>query len=402
MNRWIVRALPVLAVLLLAAGWLAWRAKTGPAAGAAAPGLSSVANRPQQTLDLAPQDLQRAVLTELRRGVDVSGSLKAVNRAWVKAKVAGEVRRLNVREGELVRAGQVLAEIDTTEYALRVQQASQQAEATRAQLDIANRQLSNNQALVQQGFISATALDTAVANAAAARANQQAALAALALAEKARADATLRAPIGGTVAQRLVQPGERVPVDGRLLEIVDLGVLELEAAIPPDDVTLLRPGALATLQVEGNPAPVAARVARINPSAAPGARTVTAYLSVAATPGLRDGLFARAWVALEQRQALVLPLSAVRLDAAQPYAIVVQQGVARHRPLQLGSRGRTADGTEVVEVRAGLADGDTVLAASSGLVADGTPLNLPRTATTTTAGPAAAAAPASAARRALP
>ncbi len=398
MKRWIRWLLPVLALLIL--GLLGLRQLRGGAPAAAPAGgpaavAASAASAAQPVLQLAEQDLLRARRTELARGIEVSGTLEAVDSALLKARVAGELQKLAVREGDSVKAGQVLAQIDPTEFDWRLRQAEQQAAAAKAQLDIAQRQLSNNKALVAQGFISPTALETSVSNEAAAVANLAAAQAAAELARKARADATLTAPISGLVSQRLAQPGERVPVDGRILEIVDLSALELEAAIAPQDVPGLRVGARAQLMVEGGSTPLAATVVRINPTAVAGARTVPAYLRLAGPAagdsGLRSGLFARGWIELERRTALAVPLSAIRNDQARPYAIVLADGRAEHRPLTLGLRGRV-DGSEWVEVSAGLAEGDRVLAASAGLVTAGVRLRLPA------ARPdAAATAPASAA-----
>lgn len=369
MKRWHRALIGTAVVVLLAAGigrtLLARRAEQ---ARLAAPGAAAAA------LELAPGDVVVVRTHELVRRLEVSGNLVAVNSAFVKARVAAEVKSVAVREGDSVRPGQVLAQLDPTEFDWKLRQAEQQARSAQAQLEIAQRTLQNNRSLVQQGFISATALETAVSTEAGAQATLQAALAGVELARKARADATVTAPIAGQVAQRLVQPGERVPVDARLLEIVDLSRIELQAAIPPEEAGLLHVGTAASLQIDGIDAPVAARVARINPSAQPGSRSVIAYLELQPHPALRQGLFARGTIELDRRRALALPPSALRNDQAQPYVLRIEDRRVVQRVPQLGSRGTDAaePGSLLVEVLGGLADGDRVLAGNLGAVRDGT------------------------------
>ena len=409
--RWLL-----LAILALAAIWLArvgWQARQGGALASSQTAPIAAAQRPADgpLLELAALDVRQARQLLLSRVLDVAGTLRAVDSAFVKAKVAAELKTLLVREGDRVSAGQVLGQIDSTEFDLRLRQAEQQAAAARAQLEIAQRQLGNNKALVAQGFISPTALDLSASNEALAQATLQAALAAADLARKSRADATLVAPISGLVAQRLAQPGERLALDARVLQIVDLAKLELEAAVAPQDVVLLRPGARARLQLEGSAEALAATVARINPSALPGARTVTAYLSVAPHAALRDGLYARASIDLGQREVLALPASAVRNDQSQAYAVRINGDRAQRRVLTLGQRGVPADVAlpreDWVEVLDGLRPGDQVLAASAGLVPDGARLKLPpapapATAPRPTITPTRTPTPASAPPAALP
>jgi membrane fusion protein, multidrug efflux system len=383
--KWIVVALVLAAVAALALRGIGARKAEQVQPGAPA--------RPPTSLDLGAGDVLVVQAGELVRTLDISGGLEAVESAIVKARVAAEVRQITVREGDSVKAGQLLVRLDTTEYDWRLRQAEQQAESARAQLDIAERALTNNRALVEQGFISKNALDTSVMSAAGARASLEAARAAAELARKALADTEIRAPLSGQVAQRFVQPGERVGIDARLLEIVDVSRLELRAAVSPEDIGSIAVGSRARLQVDGFAAPVPARVVRINPSTQAGTRAVMVYLALDPVPGLRQGLFARGVIELERKPGLLLPAGAVRIDQALPYALVVADGRVVQRPVTPGARGQASFGGRAPEpaiaIDSGLAAGDVVLRGSVGTLRDGTPVRLPGAA-------ASAAAPASA------
>lgn len=326
--------------------------------------------RAQTVVELAASDVVKAESRQLTQGLPISGSLKAVDSAVVKARAAGELEGLTVREGDVVKAGQVLARIESTEYTARVRQAQEQADAAKSQIDIAQRQWDNNKALVDQGFISKTALDTSLNNLNAARSTHQAALAAVDMARKTLSDTVLRSPISGIVAQRLAQPGERVAVETRIIEVVDLSRLELEAALSPGDSVAVRVGQEALLQVEGRGRPLPARVARINPSAQAGSRSVLAYLAVEDGSGLRQGLFAQGVVATGQTTALAVPLSALRTDKPAPYLQVIENNRVVHRTVEPGARGK-ADNEAMVAVT-GVAPGTPVLKGSVGPLREGT------------------------------
>ncbi len=372
MKPWMKWSLSGLVVLLLAAalfGALSAR-KTQQQALATA-----TAARAQTVVELAASDVVQAKTRELSQGLALSGPLKAINSAFVKARVAGELQGLAVREGDFVKAGQVVARVDATEYQSRVQQAQQQADSARAQVDIVQRQYDNNQALVNQGFISKTALDASQANLNAGKANHNAALAAVAVAKKSLDDTVLRAPLSGQVAQRLAQPGERVGVEAKVLEIVDLSRLELEASLSAADALAVRPGQTATLQIEGTPQTVNATVARINPSAQAGSRSVLVYLSIdnsAASSGLRQGLFAQGTLGTARTALLAVPVSAVRTDKPTPYVQVVENKQVVHKPVEPGVRGNDdASGEPMVAVK-GLAENAVVLQGAVGSLREGT------------------------------
>ena len=368
MSRWLKTALVLLALIaVVALGWRGHAARQATRQAQSAPVKDPV-------IELSAIDLATAHVVELTSGLPISGALKAVNSAIVKARVPGELQGLTVREGDRVEAGQVIARVESTEYADRVRQAQQQADAAKAQVEIAQRQVDNNAALVRQGFISKTAADNSLASLNTAQANHRAAQAGIDVLRKSLADTVLRAPISGQVSQRLAQPGERVAPEARIVEIVDLSRLELEASISPADSVAVRVGQQALLRIEGVAQPVAATVARINPSAQPGSRSVLIYLTVAAQPGLRQGLFAQGQLATETQRALAVPLNAVRTDKPLPYVQVVEGDRIAHRTVQTGVRGQV-DGELWVAVQ-GVADGARLLRGAAGVVREGTQVKL--------------------------
>ena len=326
------------------------------------------------SVELANTDVTQVRMLDITQGLAVSGSLKAVNSAVIKARVAGELQGLTVREGDFVKAGQVIARIDASEYRSRVRQVKEQAESAKAQVDVVQRQYDNNKALVDQGFISKTALDVSLANLNAAQSTYKAALAATDVATKSVDDTVLKAPISGQVSQRLAQPGERVGVDARIVEIVDLSRLELEATLSAADSTQIQIGQSAELQIEGSPKTVAAKVVRINPSAQAGSRSVLAYLSIDNTKAdalpLRQGLFAQGTLGTARTTLLAVPLASVRTDKPTPYVQAIENGKVVHRAAELGARGNT-NGTDVVAIK-GVPDNTVVILGNIGALREGT------------------------------
>lgn len=387
---WIVALIAALVIAALVARTLYIRSQEHAAAQAPP--------KPAPPLELAATDTLVLSTQDFNRTLSVTGGLKAYNSAVVRAKVAAEVKTLSVREGDTVKAGQTIGQLDTLEVDLRVQQAEQNAASARAQLDINRRALDNNRALMAQGFISPTGLENSISNESSARATLQAAVAAVDLALKARADTRLIAPLSGLVSQRLVQPGERVAVDARLVEIVDLSRIELEAAVTPEDVGRVAIGQTARLVVDGLAAPVPARVVRINPSTQAGTRAVMVYLSLEPNPNLRQGLFATGAIDLESRRVLAMPTSAVRVDQAQPYVLAVVGDHIEQRKVTLGARGELRiDGRveSAVEVTGGVAEGAVLLRGAAGAVRDGTKVRV----AASSSGAAAAATPGASAAR---
>jgi RND family efflux transporter MFP subunit len=337
----------------------------------------STASAQSGLITLSDKDVYTVQAQSLVRSLTVSGSLTAQRSAIVKAKISAELLKLKVREGDKVKEDQVIGKLDTQEFVARLKQAQQQAASAKAQWQITQQNLSNNQELVKQGFISRSTLDTSVSNADAARANYEAAQAAVDLASKAMKDSVVRAPISGLISQRFVQVGERVAVDGRIVEIVDLSSLELQAPLSPQDVLQVKVGTPASLRIEGMDKPLKAQIARINPSASADTRSVMVYLSLPPHAGLRQGLFVQGQILLDQVQALAIPLSAITRDAGQDQVLVVKQGKVQKVKVNLGKRaGQNHDGQPMAEVLEGIAAGDQILINAAGTVREGQAVQL--------------------------
>ncbi len=387
---WLKWAVAALVVLALVAGVV----RALSARKAAQTAAAALASKPvDSTIELAQSDVVQAKTRELAQGLAISGALKAANSAFIKARVAGELQDLKVREGDWVKAGQLVAKVDPTDSVWRIKQAQEQADAAKSQIDIAQRQFDNNRSLVDQGFISKTALDTSSSQLLGAQATHKAALAAVEMAKKSLDDTLLRSPISGQVAQRLSQPGERVAVDARVLEVVDLSRIELEASLSAGDSVSVKVGQTASLQIEGVAQPVAATVVRINPSAQAGSRSVLVYLAInnitgSAAPALRQGLFAQGVLGTARQSALTLPVSSVRTDKPSPYVQLVENGRVTHRSVEIGVRGES-DGEPMVAVNA-LPEGAVVIRGTVGALREGTTVKY----TAAAALPAAPATPA--------
>lgn len=337
----------VIAVILLALLAGIWRALSNRRAQQQTASTTAIT---QTHIEIAQSDVVVAEERNLTQTLNLSGTVKALNYAVIKAKVAGELKEVTVREGDRVKAGQVLARIDPVEYQQRWTQLKEQSDAAKSQMEIAQRQWDTNKALVDQGFISKVALDNSQASLQGAIASHRAAVAAADVARKALDDSVLIAPFAGVIALRSAQLGERVGIDARVLELVDLSQLEIETPLTPSDSVDVRVGQPARIQIEDRKQLVSAKVKRISPSAQVGSRSVMVYLSIDEPEGLRHGLFAKGQLQLKTVQALSLPLSAVRTDRAKPYVQVVDKvGETMqvvHKTVELGLRGIDAQQPE--------------------------------------------------------
>jgi membrane fusion protein (multidrug efflux system) len=313
-------------------------------------------------LEFAPREVVQPVFAQLPGRVEFSGPLVAPRTAVVRAKAGGTLLSLEVVEGSRVHAGQLLGRIELADLASRVAERRANLESAQAALAQAERAHASNERLAAQHFISSIALENSRAALDTARANFNAAQAALATTQVGLRDGTLLAPIAGIVARRLALPGEKVSPEQQVLTIVDLAQLELAGSVGTHEVSRLRPGMPAQVQVEGLDQPVAGRIARIAPAADPGTRSIGVAIALPnPDETLRAGQYALARVTLaDDTERLTLPASAVGSTSGQDHVWLIEHGALARRAVTLGRRDPREGRVEVLQ---GVSPQSVVLAA---------------------------------------
>ena len=296
---------------------------------------------PPVALQFAPTDLTRVKAMPLARWLPVSGTLQPVHQAIVKARVPGDVREVTVREGETVKAGQLLVRIDTTDLDSKLIDRIGALESAKAQLALAEKTRTMNTRLLNDKFISQNAFDSAESSFSVAQGNVKSMEAQVQLARNALKDAIATAPLSGVVAKRHVQPGEKVAIEAPLVTVVDLRELEVQALVPAIDVPELRIGMPVEFNVDGyGERRFTGRIERIHPSTEAGTRAILVYVGLPNPDALlRSGMFATGRIALAaSAPAQTLPITAVRSEAGQSFVWVIDKDKLSRRIVLLGRR----------------------------------------------------------------
>lgn len=340
--------------------------------------------------------------TTIARQVDISGTVISPDQATVSSQVAGVVREAAIELGQEVRPGQVLARLDPQELELALRRSESLLRQTEAQLNIdgvaekepppneqiaavrlaqaqrddSRAQLERAIRLSKQGLLAQADMDTAQTRLKVDEARYQAAIedvqslkaslqdrrAAYALAQKKLADATIRAPVGGRISERLVHPGEYIRENTPVVTIVQMNPLKLRTALQERHAGVIRPGLAVHFRVEAFPEEVFhGKVAFVSPAVDQATRTFTIEALVD-NPGwkLKPGFFAKGIVGTQVDEGIIaIPEEAVSTLAGVSSVFVIEKAKVRQQVVTVGTRQG-----KLLEIREGL-KGDEVLAASN-------------------------------------
>ncbi len=292
--------------------------------------------------------------------VYATGIVEAIDTARVGSTVAGRVTAVLVQEGDSVRAGQPLAQLDD-------RQAQQRLEDAQARLALAEQELARDRSLVPTGARSIQALQRSIAE-------RDRAEAAVALAQRDAGEYRILAPLDGIVMRREVDPGNTVAANGALFTVASVARLRVAADVDERDIAQVKLGAPVAIRADAFPGEAfAAKVTNIRRQGDSATRTFRVEADLPADTRLMIGMTVDVNIVVAERaDALLLPPAAVRHDPpqggqpGQAYVLQAEQGRARRVDVGLG-----AAGADAVEIRLGLAADARVIADPTGL-ADGT------------------------------
>src|SRR3954464_608492 len=392
-----MRFVLVLALSLIAAG--CDNATSGQTASGGGAGGRGGRGRGGQTVATETVTVQRMAV---QREVDLSGTLLSPDQARVSSEVAGIIRDVPVQLGTEVRAGDLLFRLEPRELQLALDRAEGQLHQIEAQLGIdhseaqrppsddqiasvrqamANRDDARNtfkraQQLHDRGLMSQVDFDTADTRVKIAEANYQAAVdnihalkatlqdrrAAWELAQKKVSDAAIKAPVAGSVSERLVQPGEFIRENTPVATIVQMNPLKLKTAIQEKFAGLIRPGQAVEFAVEAFPGRMfAGKVAYVGPAVDQATRTFAVEALVDNNDRmLKPGFFTKGVVHTHlDENVMAVPEDAISTLAGVSTVYVIENGKARQQQVTLAARQ-----DKLVEVTSGL-KGDETLATTN-------------------------------------
>jgi membrane fusion protein (multidrug efflux system) len=315
----------------------------------------------------------------VRRGsilerVTAPGNLRARRESRIGAEVSGRIEQVFVNDGDRVEAAAPLFQIDRGPFEMALRQAAAVRDVARAERAQIEADLERANALRRSDIVAAEQLERMRTQVAVAKARERQAAEGVALARHHLEQTLVRAPFGGSVAQRLVDEGTTALVQPQTIVIVlqETDVLEAEANIPESQLSAVRVGDAALVYVEGIPQPIETRVSAVSDTIDPQARTYRVQMAVPNPEhALKAGIFARIDIQpSERRDALLVPRAAVRSEDGGSRVMVVRDGRAVAVAVQLG-----AVSEEEAEVLAGLdPDSDVIVGAAAREIAPGMPV----------------------------
>lgn len=318
------------------------------------------ANAQPAKLVIAPEDFITVQSNALASGPVVTGSIQPERKADLRAEVSAVVLQVLKENGDVVRRGDVLARLDQTAILDSLHSAEDNARNAVQSLDQAERNLQRLKTLRASGMTSLQALDEAEVRRNGAQSELSASKTRAVLARQQLERTVVRAPFDGVVSERKVSAGDTAAIGKELFKVMDPSSMRFAGRVSADKISVVSVGQSVSFRINGYAGQeFRGKVTRVDPSANDVTRQVEVMVSfVDAKQPKVSGLYAEGTIASANVKALTLPESVVVRTGDKSTAWRVKANALNQVDLALGARDpRTGD----LEVRSGLAEGDTVM-----------------------------------------
>jgi membrane fusion protein, multidrug efflux system len=312
---------------------------------------------------------------EIRTGPAISGTMTPQQSATLRSEISGPVVQTYVEQGQAVKRGQLLVRVDDTSLRDALLSTQSAMRSARLTLDNATRDAERQQRLEEAGAVAPRDVEAAQRTLASAQAGMADAQSRLTSAQQMVEKSSFRAPFDGLVSERPVNAGDVVQPGTAIVTVVNPASMRLEGSVSAEQLSELKVGTPVIFTVNGYGAQTfTGRIDRINPTADPATRQVRVYVTIPNEKStLVGGLFADGRVATESRRGIMIPATAVDERGITPIVLRIRAGTVESVPVQLGIRDNAS---QRVELRSGIAAGDTLLASAAQGLAPGTKVRI--------------------------
>jgi RND family efflux transporter MFP subunit len=328
---------------------------------------------PGNPILLASEDIHTVRNSALSSGPSITGSIQPERRADLRAEVPAIVLKVLKENGDAVRRGDMLVQLDDTAIRDALTSAEAASRAAAQAHEQAQRQFDRMKTLRTSGMASAQQLDDAEGRRNGTQSDLEAAKTRVVLARQQMQRTEVRSPFDGVVTDRKVSPGDTAQIGKELLKVIDPNSMRFEAMVSSDHVGNVKAGQAVHFRVNGyGDQEFAGKVRRVNPAANATTRQVEVLVDfVGEKQPKLAGLYAEGRLETESRSSLTIPATAVVRDGDKASAFRVKDNKLQKVALAIAERDARS-GDYVVE--GGLAEGDQVIRHATATLKDGQPV----------------------------
>ncbi len=327
-----------------------------------------------KVLSLMSADLVKVAQSELSQGPMISGSLQPVTKAELNAEVSGIVTKIMKDNGDSVKAGELLVQLDQTTYRDKLMSAQESERSASVTADQAQKQLRRMQQLNKQNLVTAEILEAAEIKANQASSDLASAKARLVEARQQLERTEVRAPFSGVISARKTSAGDTAQIGKALMVVIDPSSMRFEGFIAADQVGSVKVGQTVNFKVNGYPNQrFTGTINRINPQANELTRQVQVFVELSKQDSLVAGLYAEGFIDVASQQSVMLDASSIVREGDNTFVWTVANNRLTKTPVTLGARDPRFGTYQVI---AGVKVGDDILRHPVGGVKDGIAITL--------------------------